>query len=390
MLPHNLNRVKGRPPACITGGKLTTHARKRRELPFEQLNVLQFQKQRLAIGWIAGTFPEENWDEVKKLLEQTFGTGFSRARTGRNFYDECWVSSLSGGLFMCRNVYFDEETEKSSPPPTEHGRAYFSVSAGLIESLVPRWFFFFLGQLGGVGFRPTRIDISYDDFDRLIPIEAFWAFKTSGCITRFRNGKPHIQHVEGKGVSYQGVVLGGRGKDGGGFHIRYYDKNIESKGKINAIRLEAEITGEKVKAVWNEICNHLPDDSLSNLEQIESEFCRKIAAILGSIFDIVWKSKSGHLSRSKRIGLWQEFLDGLTDSLVRIANHKRRSNLDRTRSFFIKQWGPMLAVFRAVSFGSSVSGRSTFHDLIEFAVRDGEARLTDKHIAMITANEGML
>lgn len=386
MLSHQKSPGKGRPPSCITGGKLTDHVRKRRSLPFEQLNVLQWQKQRLAIGWLAGSFPEERWEEVKSLLEQTFGTVFVRARGGRHGFSESWVSPLNSGLFMCRNVKFDEDSGEFTPPSQGHGWAYFQVSAGIIESLLPRWFFHFLGQLRGVGFRPTRIDISYDDYERRIPVRTFWGFKELGMITRFKKGRPHLQNVEKKGTFWEGVTLGSRGSNGGGFYIRYYDKSIESKGKINAIRLEAEITEEKARVVWEELSNHLSDIWSDDLEQKEREFCRKLASILGSVFDVVHKAESGHLHRSPRLQIWQDFLDGLTDSLVRLVNHKRRSTLAQKIDAFRRQWAPMLAVFRAVMFGST-DGFQSFSELIAYILLDGESRWTDKHIAMITTED---
>lgn len=386
MLTQNLNSTKGCPPDCLTGGKLTDHVKRRRSLRFEQLNVLQWRKQRLALGWLAGSFPQEKWCQVKDLLEKTFGTQFYRSGSGRHGFNESWSSPLSRGFFMCRNVEFNEDSEKFTPPQQKHGWAFFQLGAGIIENLVPRWFFSFLGELRGVGFRPTRIDISYDDYDRLIPVRSLWGFKELGMITRFRKGKPHLQHVEKKGTFWEGVTLGSRGDNGGGFYVRYYDKSIESKGKINAIRLEAEITGEKARAVWDELSNHLSEGWSDNLEQREAEFCRKLAGILGSVFDIVHKSKTGHLHRSPRLKTWQDFLDGLTDSLVRLTNHKRRSSLAQKIDAFRRQWAPMLAVFRAVMFGST-DGFQSFSELIAYILSDGESRWTDKHLAFVTTED---
>lgn len=91
----------------------------------------------------------------------------------------------------------------------------------------------------------TRMDIAYDDYEKLImPSDFnFWLVHK-----RIRTQSQTMQYVTSKSDAGGTFYIGRRGS---ARYMRIYDKNHESKGKINAIRYEFELRREWAQKVMD-------------------------------------------------------------------------------------------------------------------------------------------
>lgn len=115
----------------------------------------------------------------------------------------------------------------------------------------------------------TRMDICYDDYNKVLTpddFSLFWFSKRilTGCRTCHTDSSR-----QGKGSTF---YLGKRGSER---YLRIYDKEFESKGKINAIRYELELRKAYVRELVKNILNDEKfafSDLLSGFMQINKEY----------------------------------------------------------------------------------------------------------------------
>ncbi len=126
-----------------------------------------------------------------------------------------------------------------------------------LDILHPQEIFCFVCSLRDMNFKCSRIDLAFDDFERLIePFDLFQLAKFQGDVSGFRRVR-WLEDVKIGGGS-DGVIsamcaFGRRGEIGSGKFLRVYDKGLESDGKIDAVRWEVEFSGKKAQEVFDKI-----------------------------------------------------------------------------------------------------------------------------------------
>ncbi|QBG46549.1 hypothetical protein EGM51_03740 [Verrucomicrobia bacterium S94] len=150
-------------------------------------------------------------------------------------------------------------------------------------------------------FKCSRIDLAFDDFEKIITPEEVNEYAEQGFYKGFRKHK-YIGGTKRNGeLTDSGVYFGTRGKDGGGKFLRFYRKDIESKGEINAFRWEVEFTKKKANSVYFDLAMSLSLEDLAT----------KIALFIGGAIDFAERGNSGKFNKVDRLAFWEQILHHL-------------------------------------------------------------------------------
>ena len=223
------------------------------------------------LDWLQGTFEEENYPEIKKLIETTFKDSFEEGNKTR-FYLKS--ERTTQGVLLASSPYLGGKV-------TQRTDAYLEISGSCLGLLTPEEQDTFFHGLESLSFRPSRMDMAIDDFDKTVrPFEAFMAYY-KGNVTGFRKtGKFQVSGTPGDMAGT--FSIGNRGKNGSGKFYQIYDKSKESEGEIDAIRHELRTYGDKAKQAWAQflssdvtlwadiVCGYI-NGSISFIERVEGK-----------------------------------------------------------------------------------------------------------------------
>lgn len=210
-------------------------------------------------------------------------------------------------------------------------------------------------------FRGTRVDIALDDFSKTLTREQLQAAISSHSYTHYRTVSEFTTYYDeqvnwsfrfGSPKSEQFVVI--------------YDKEKESKGRINSVRFEARFRAGRAS------------DLLSTIAEV---FAYNVEAALPALRDIclgaldfVDRDKGDkNLERCPRCDWWQAFLDKVSATPLRLPKPQQTRSLAKTRQWLDQQVQTSLAMV------VEVFGFEYLHKL----VADGKKRYTDYHHAQI-------
>lgn len=317
------------------------------------------------IDWLSGTIHESRVDELKRVITGVFRDVFIPDLLGScGFYQRSWRSA--------RGIVIGIEPYEA--PGQNRQDAYLSIPAALIRSLSLDDFYFVCRRLkDDFKFRCSRIDFCLDDYSKKItPQRAYAAYK-KGQVSGFERRR-FIEGGSAPGQSSGSTLeLGRRGKNGSGKFLRMYEKWLESDGKIDAARIELELSQKRARKAFDDFC-------LYPVEEI-SDFISKV--ISGAV-DFVQRSSEGRLRNSKRVKWWSEFADDFGSIAYSIPVNQ--TCLEKKVAWFKKQVAPTFAqILNAIGdYGLSQS-------FIYKMWFDGEERLNEHQLLEISlAQQGVL
>jgi hypothetical protein len=284
------------------------------------------------LDWLNVTFPAGRRDEVRELVSRHLGEAEYRPY-GRQTYQEsvAWPSSA----LLCWSEGRPE--------------AWLSLNADSVDLVPAAELLPFLRALDELGAKGTRIDVALDDYDRRLSIDMVEAAFNAGHVVGFRLG--HRQNpkrwADGKLESTgDGFDLGARGSKGSGKFVQFYDKSLESRGAVNAIRLEVRLSLERSTLAWECLVSSCSEES----------FHRKLREIVGGAIDFKSKPHETHVHRRPRLGWWQDLLDVLGSAVFVV--HRPKVPLQRTMEYLRNTFSRKLSLARIVC-------QSLGHDLGE-------------------------
>jgi len=156
-------------------------------------------------------------------------------------------------------------------------------------------------------FKASRIDLAFDDYEKIIRPEEVNEYANQGSYTGFRKHK-FIGGSKRCGESTdEGIYFGSRGKNGGGKFLRCYAKDIESDGETDSIRWEVEFSKEKANEVYF---------NLAMSETVE-DLATKIALFIGGSIEFCERYESGKLDPSGKLAFWEQILHHLGAAVLR-------------------------------------------------------------------------
>ncbi len=246
------------------------------------------------------------------------------------------------------------------------GQAWVSLPGAVLAQLpvpVARKYFKYASDLWGL--RATRIDAALDDYDKSITPEILEGALNDNNYSGFEDWKPDIPRKRGVSKDAMGwtYYLGSRKSDK---IVRFYNKEVESGGEINAYRWEAQFRAKKAEQIFKEYIEIEDDDTLGLY----------ISALVTGAVDFVDRSSGDRLSRQKRLGFWQEFIDKIGGS-IKVSVSLPKPSLERTLNWMSRQ------VQTSLSLLSKVFGEDGFQRWIGYQLQDGERRLKNHHFAKV-------
>jgi len=261
----------------------------------------------LGIDWISGTIPAYKVEDLICYME-TFSDSVAEMKDyGQYRYDR--KAEFVG---IGATVFYDSTPTRSKR--AHNGRALFVMIGSGLGQLTGEELFVFVRELvDKFWMKATRLDCCFDDFEkRITPETVYREHVRERQFTRFRKSG-FRQELDSSGdVAGEMVTFGTRGKNGGGSYLRYYRKDLESEGVIDAYRWEVEFSKEKAQEGFF---------MLSRCPDLES-FVTLVGALVGGSIDFV-KRKGRNLPRSERLTWWQGILDVLGEVGIRIEREPK-------------------------------------------------------------------
>jgi len=308
------------------------------------------------IDWIAGTVEQIQLTGVMAFLCQTFSDEFVEQRNGIHFYTRSYRSAL--GILVA-----------SEPPGGTRTDCYISIPAGVLGSLSPRKVQILMKQLYEVyGFRCSRLDLKIDDYTKTVtPSKAWEAFNNDG-ISGFKSGHFHSSGKSRKALG-ETVELGRRGSKGSGKFLRIYDKFAESKGAMDCMRIELELSGDYSR-------NILPYLATIPFE----EFGHWIVNIICSSVTFVKRSENGRLRDSQMLDWWAFIAEGREK--ITLCRERIMSSIQASERWIHNQVAPTIATLM-----NACATEEAFWKMFWDAILDGERRMQPRHHAMVNAEK---
>jgi len=216
----------------------------------------------------------------------------------------------------------------------------------------------------------TRIDLALDDYGKTLDLQkianAARAYEFSGAkvYAIVESGK------KGEGKHGMSIVLGAPQSDK---RLTVYDKSVESNGKIDAIRLELRLRDELAQQVWKEL--------------FSVDFCpEKVAAIILGSFSFLRKTDK-NLSRAKLLDWWQQFLNYVKATPIKIRRVPKLRTLEKTMGWLRKQVATTLyaacrvsgvgLLYRLFELGEKRYQKNPHFKILEHSFKIGFTELLD-------------
>lgn len=317
----------------------------------------------LTLDWLNGTFPADKTEIVLEKLVEMFGEPSAR-KWGRYRYEESFEWELVGA-----SVFVDRTKKRCEEI---HGGRHMLMMTGTAMRTIPaeKMHEFVSFMVQKCWLKATRLDCAWDDYEKRITPENVWKnYCETKKYTRFRRCAHHIEILGDGSPTSDTVYWGCRGENGGGSYLRYYRKDLESKGEIDAYRWEVEYSGQKAQEAFF---------ALSKCPDLET-MGRLVGALVGGSIDFVERSgKKGdekHLNRASRVEWWQSILDRIGCSPIR--GHKIPSTIEKS-----KQWVKK-SVSTCLSTIQTAIGEEQFWPWLESMVEVGKCRMQSRHMLSV-------
>ncbi|MBA7528192.1 hypothetical protein ES705_20375 [subsurface metagenome] len=324
--------------------------------------------------WLRNSFDSKVLEKVKAWVSRFFGEStlndYGMLSYGRHY-------SWQSGVSLC----FDDETDPEHNPGSHRGRMTLDVPGKACDSLTASDLLLFMEGCQDIGCKCTRIDVFWDDYNRIVSFEELRRIADEGDFSGFQisseNRTKNRTRKENGGLIYDAVTFGRRGCKGSGKYLRAYDKNLESKGESDCIRWECEFSQEKAQEVFTWLVG-----ADGNLDV----FASLCGALIGGCINFVHrKTKEGekHIARLDVYEWWQEIIDSLGVLSVRIA--KKVNTLAGTIEWVKRQVSPSLALVR-----KAMKSEQDFYNFMSYVLKRGESRMNTIQCQIAEQNAGCL
>lgn len=281
-----------------------------------------------SLGWLQGSFNPERFMEVSARFTALFGEPVAGPAL---MYREARLEFSCGVL-----IAFDHDL-KSRPAFRVPAKGCEFLTATQQRNLIA------LLLLCGGNF--SRLDATSDDYERsILPSTVFRIARDQNIakfkwqLTELRVGK-----VGYKGRSGDTFYAGRRGSLGSGRYLRVYDKSVESKGEIDAIRWEIEFSDEPA----NQAARHLAACNS------DASYLQRLADLVASSVDFIDRGKGDkNLSRCPRLPWWDALLSRM-GKVIAFIRHRTHSTFATRREWFEKCCASFMkefAIFHRLTF----------------------------------------
>lgn len=218
----------------------------------------------------------------------------------------------------------------------------------------------------------NRIDIGCSDFGKKLPVDKLVeALKVKNYAGFTKRGQYHDFD------SFGTLNLGARQSQR---FTRAYDESAKTGGVRDAHRVEAEFKDIMAHTTFGMVVDlvHQRDYDFSLVEDSAYQFLKEL--VFGGI-DFVDRFSKGeeketHLDRCDRFDWWQEYLDYVDVSGIKVPLPSFKKTIEAKIDWAVKQVAPTLALLEK-AFGSN------YHEWISRITRDARERISAEALAML-------
>ena len=218
----------------------------------------------------------------------------------------------------------------------------------------------------------NRIDIGCSDFEKKLPVDNLIEALKNKNYSGFENRK-QFHDFESFGTLNLGARTSQR-------FTRAYDECAKTGGLRDAHRVEAEFKDMLAHITYGMVLDQINerDHDFSLIEDSAYQFLKEL--VFGGI-DFVDRTsnreeKETHLDRCERFDWWQEYLDYVDVSGIKIPLPSFKKTIEAKMEYVIKQVAPTLALLKK-AFGDS------YPEWISRIVEQGGERISREALAML-------
>lgn len=264
---------------------------------------------RVYIDWLQGTGSYEDFGALRELVDffvSLCGGDLIDWSSPQPFFKGIkWNSSVQStrGIFFAWN-----------PPAKDEslGTFWISFPGSVCALLALADIWVIVDSLrNDYKFRATRFDAYIDDFKSRLSYDQIISAARARNVAGFRSPCVPIAPIallNSSHANYQNpgwtIYFGAKRKK-----LRFYDKFVESKGEINAIRMELQLREVNAAHIVERFLE-LPNPS-EFLDEFNHRVKRFLAGLVSDAIDFVVVDSGDRYSRRDRLGWWQVFLDAL-------------------------------------------------------------------------------
>jgi hypothetical protein len=272
------------------------------------------------IDWLQGSFPFNSLPAVRALIERETGFPFSDETTGCRWYKTCYTNYVGAYLATEPRVSHSDRCSLTLPAQTLSGLSVYS------QKLI-------INELAVLGFTCTRIDPCIDDFTKTLTPDLIRQTVEAGNQKGF-SSNPYTDWRSSGEVSAEKsctYYVGRRGKSGSGKVIRCYTKYLESRGEVDSVRFEIEMSQEYSSNLFS--CLAMTHTSLWSSVLL--------ASITGAV-DFIDRSFSSRLSECPRLDWWEKVVGD--DASIKVSKPRKLKSITKSINWINKQVSPTLSV----------------------------------------------
>ena len=311
----------------------------------------------VSLGWVQGTCPDSERGRLLEWLGYWFGAWSERSK---GLYGYLCGKEFVGGAIVLHGLH-GERRECCLVVPQS------AMEAWSLEDVSE-----FLCGLAAFNFRCSRLDTSIDDNLRSVSLDQVRESIASGELVGFRKVTDYREQrvlAGGRGVELtgDGLGFGSRGSSGSGRYVRIYDKRLESKGKRDCIRWEAEYSGQKAMTVYLLL---LEVSDVDNQNDLRLRLAQLVTGALSFRAAAAGEGQRQHASRREDSAWWAEFKRATSEGIVIPSMPTKPATIERRQVWVKAAVGKSLAMLRLYM------GEPSFDEFIRRSADDAESSLT--------------
>lgn len=310
---------------------------------------------RLGLGWLRFSCNLNHLSYWISQIKHLFRCELYPRGKGWNGYSDSLTGNFSILIAYTPIIDAEQKRREAIASSPNEGMMTVDIPQSAIESLNYRAFLELWRAIYSIdGLKFTRVDVNFDDYQKVISPEALHnRCKLGGVgVPRYENMRGWDEFDLKNGVSAGYTLYFGSNKSEK--QIRFYDKSQESKGKLDCYRWEVELKGEYAQKFGESMIDALgaaiDEKTLTHTIERISKFFRQI--IRGSIDfrEIPLATATKNLPRNWAARMpvcdfWAELMDRIEPA--KLVLDKIEPTLQSTVNWLIHQVTPALALIKS-------------------------------------------
>ena len=312
------------------------------------------------VDWFQGTFNAEYLEKVRRIVSTGLGGGnFEERMFGVRHFVKSYkhpTGAVIGVGQRLKNGVVNESL------------GYLELSGSVLLKIRQKRLRKIMRVLRKrCKFKCTHLDLTIDDYGKSFLIKEVKRAYDEGKVIGFRDTGEH-KELGRRGRKGEMMSFGKRGSAGGGKRIVFYNKSLESNGKIDSCRIELAAYRKYAQESFEQLCK-LPYVCWGDV----------IGGWISGAID--FRDTKGendkNPGRRKRLEWWAKLVDRFEK--LKPSTIYKPDSLDKVKLWLQKQVAPSLAVLVYKMKGEK------FWDYFWSLVYDGESRFKEKHWYLINS-----